>query len=217
MSSRIFAAAILLLSCLSASGAAIADFALGSQLSGAIVTVTRFGGPMSSATFVPSGTGAVASTSGSGGVHTDSEPRRHHGRHLDPHEYGPINHLLEQHPGGLDRPHAFQRLVVRLRFDAIHARQRPRHSRCRPPVGGRHREFDESASLGRRIESGRHAPRSKFHVGGWAHCGTVNLICRRHGRDRRTRASHCRTGWNRPLVVCGVDLPRFVVWRGSAS
>lgn len=67
MSSKLLAAAMLPLCCLSASGAAIVDFALGSQLSGAVVTVTRFGGPMSSATFVPSGSGAIASTPGSGG------------------------------------------------------------------------------------------------------------------------------------------------------
>ncbi len=67
MSSRLFAAALVLLPYLPAGGAVIADFALGSHLSGAVVTVTRFGGPMSSATFIPSGTGAVATTSGSGG------------------------------------------------------------------------------------------------------------------------------------------------------
>ena len=45
----------------------MADFALGSQQSGGVVTVTRFGGPMSSATFAPSGTGAIATAPGSGG------------------------------------------------------------------------------------------------------------------------------------------------------
>ncbi|MGH9722820.1 MAG: PEP-CTERM sorting domain-containing protein [Bryobacteraceae bacterium] len=47
--------------------APIADFALGSQLAGAPVTVTRFGGVMSSAFFAPSGTGAIASSPGSAG------------------------------------------------------------------------------------------------------------------------------------------------------
>ncbi|MBI2527923.1 MAG: hypothetical protein HYV93_18300 [Candidatus Rokubacteria bacterium] len=45
----------------------IADPALGSQLDGGIVTVTRFGGPLSSATFVAAGTGASATALGSAG------------------------------------------------------------------------------------------------------------------------------------------------------
>lgn len=67
MVSRLLTAAIFPLCCFPSSGAAIADFALGSQLSGGVVTVTRFGGPMSSATFAPSGTGAIATAPGSGG------------------------------------------------------------------------------------------------------------------------------------------------------
>lgn len=47
--------------------ATISDPALGSQLAGGTVTVTRFGGLLSSATFTASGTGAVASAVGSGG------------------------------------------------------------------------------------------------------------------------------------------------------
>jgi hypothetical protein len=45
----------------------ISDAALGSQLVGGVVTVTRFGGPMNSATFVADGTGASATALGSGG------------------------------------------------------------------------------------------------------------------------------------------------------
>lgn len=67
MVSRLLTAAIFPLCCFPSSGAAMADFALGSQQSGGVVTVTRFGGPMSSATFAPSGTGAIATAPGSGG------------------------------------------------------------------------------------------------------------------------------------------------------
>lgn len=59
--------AILLLLCFSLTGATINDAALGSSLAGAIVTVTRFGGSMSSATFVASGAGASATAFGSAG------------------------------------------------------------------------------------------------------------------------------------------------------
>jgi len=45
----------------------ISDFALGSQLVGGVVTVTRFGGSSNSATFVVDGTGASATALGSGG------------------------------------------------------------------------------------------------------------------------------------------------------
>src|SRR5262245_40178893 len=44
----------------------IDSFAIGSQLAGGTVTVTRFGGVTSSATFAPSGTGASAIAVGSG-------------------------------------------------------------------------------------------------------------------------------------------------------
>ncbi|MBI4907962.1 MAG: PEP-CTERM sorting domain-containing protein [Acidobacteria bacterium] len=45
-------------------GATVSDFALGSQLAGSVVTVTRFGGAMPTATFVAAGTGASATFPG---------------------------------------------------------------------------------------------------------------------------------------------------------
>jgi hypothetical protein len=47
--------------------APVSDAALGSQLAGGTVTVTRSGGSLSSATFVADGTGASATAPGSGG------------------------------------------------------------------------------------------------------------------------------------------------------
>ena len=68
MSMQLFAAWLLcFLSCFSVWGATITDAALGSQLAGGIVTVTRFGGGMNSATFVASGSGASATALGSAG------------------------------------------------------------------------------------------------------------------------------------------------------
>lgn len=52
----------------------ISDSALGSQLVGGVVTVTRFGGPLSSATFVAAGTGASATALGSGGFTLSVSP-----------------------------------------------------------------------------------------------------------------------------------------------
>ena len=61
-------ACVLLLFCLSVQGDPITSAALGSQLAGGIVTVTRFGGALNSATFVvDSVTGAVASAPGGAG------------------------------------------------------------------------------------------------------------------------------------------------------
>lgn len=61
-------ACVCFLLCLPAQGDTITDAALGSQLAGGVVTVTRFGGTTSSATFVvDSVTGAVAIALGSGG------------------------------------------------------------------------------------------------------------------------------------------------------
>lgn len=58
---------LLFAACFLALATPVIDFALGSQLAGGVVTVTRFGGPMSSATFAALGTGAIASSPGSGG------------------------------------------------------------------------------------------------------------------------------------------------------
>jgi hypothetical protein len=53
--------------CSPVSASLISDPALGSQLAGGVVTVTRFGGLFSTATFVADGTGASATALGSGG------------------------------------------------------------------------------------------------------------------------------------------------------
>lgn len=53
--------------CLPVWAGPISDSALGSQLVGSVVTVTRFGGPLNSATFVAAGTGASATALGSSG------------------------------------------------------------------------------------------------------------------------------------------------------
>jgi hypothetical protein len=58
-------ASIFLLLSLTAWSAIISDVALGSQLAGAVVTVTRFGGAMNTATFIAAGTGASATAVGS--------------------------------------------------------------------------------------------------------------------------------------------------------
>ena len=68
MSIQFFAAWLLcFVSCFSAWSATITDAALGSQLAGGFVTVTRFGGGMSTAPFVAAGTGASATSPGSAG------------------------------------------------------------------------------------------------------------------------------------------------------
>jgi len=58
---------ISLLFCSPAWAGPISDLALGSQLVGGVVTVTRFGGVLNSAAFVAAGTGASATALGSGG------------------------------------------------------------------------------------------------------------------------------------------------------
>jgi hypothetical protein len=58
---------ISLLFCSPAWAGPISELALGSQLVGGVVTVTRFGGLLNSATFVADGTGVSATALGSGG------------------------------------------------------------------------------------------------------------------------------------------------------
>jgi hypothetical protein len=67
-------ALVSLLFCLPVWAVPISDSALGSQLAGGVVTVTRFGGPLSSATFVAAGTGASATALGSAGFSLTVSP-----------------------------------------------------------------------------------------------------------------------------------------------
>jgi hypothetical protein len=65
---------LLALAPLSAEATTIAGAALGSQLAGGTVTVTRFGGSMNTATFVAVGTGAEAVAPGSAGFKLEVSP-----------------------------------------------------------------------------------------------------------------------------------------------